>query len=259
VPSAIRNRWGALGVVLVSVAWLVAPLFSSQGAAEATDGTGGTAPEADATLSEMLLKDGQYSDEAFIDAMALHHQGAIDMANVCLAHAEHEEAKALCYSISANQQDEIQTLRMIKQEEYGTSDIPTQASSEEMAMMGMMKNPQELANQQPFDKAFIDAMIPHHQAAIEMAEVAQQESTNPRIRDVARSIIAAQKADIAQMTQWRRQWYPESTLTSLFETSTETAGASSVMWVSAAAALISGSVLALLGARFRENKKDSSV
>jgi uncharacterized protein (DUF305 family) len=42
-------------------------------------------------------------------------------------------------------------------------------SQEQMRGMGMMMDPQQLANQKPFDEAFIDAMIPHHQSAIEMA------------------------------------------------------------------------------------------
>jgi uncharacterized protein (DUF305 family) len=32
-------------------------------------------------------------------------------------------------------------------------------------MRGMMMNPQRLAQSEPFDEAFIDAMIPHHQSA----------------------------------------------------------------------------------------------
>jgi uncharacterized protein (DUF305 family) len=75
--------------------------------------------------------------------------------------------------------------------------------------MGMMMDPQELANQEPFDKAFIDAMIPHHQSAIEMAKVAYQKSKNPQIKELAENIISAQQTEIEQMKQWREQWYPQ--------------------------------------------------
>jgi uncharacterized protein (DUF305 family) len=44
-------------------------------------------------------------------------------------------------------------------------------SPEEMEMKGM-KDPAELANQRPFDLAFISPMIPYHESAIEMAQVA---------------------------------------------------------------------------------------
>ncbi len=40
---------------------------------------------------------------------------------------------------------------------------------EEMQMMGTMEDPGELENQEPFDRAFIDAMVPHHESAITVA------------------------------------------------------------------------------------------
>ena len=72
-------------------------------------------------------------------------------------------------------------------------------SSEQMRGMDVMMDPQRLANRNPFDQAFIDAMIPHHRSAIEMAEVANQESENPRIKGLAGNIVSAQKGEIEQM------------------------------------------------------------
>src|SRR5829696_1555485 len=59
------------------------------------------------------------------------------------------------------------------------------------------------------DKAFIDAMVPHHQGAIEMAQVAYQKSKIPEIKELAKNIVSDQQAEIEQMKQWREQWYPE--------------------------------------------------
>jgi uncharacterized protein (DUF305 family) len=70
-------------------------------------------------------------------------------------------------------------------------------------------NPQHLAQSKTFDKAFIDAMIPHHQSAIYMAQIAHEESKIPAIRELAENIVSAQKREIEQMKQWRKQWYPE--------------------------------------------------
>jgi uncharacterized protein (DUF305 family) len=159
--------------------------------------------------SQMVMENGKYSDERFIDAMVPHHQGAIDMAQVALQNAEHPEIRTLANNIISAQEAEIEQLKAIKQREYGTAEVPTQMSSEEMRMMGMMMSPQELANEQPFDKAFIDAMIPHHQAAIDMAQVAQANTNDPEIRELAQGIVTAQQAEIQQMTDWRKEWYPE--------------------------------------------------
>src|SRR5919112_640151 len=158
---------------------------------------------------QMVMEKGEYSDEAFIDAMVPHHQGAIAMAEVALKNAEHEEIIQLSRNIISSQQAEIEELKSIKQEEFGTSNVPMEMSPEQMRGMGMMMDPQQLANQKPFDEAFIDAMIPHHRSAIEMAQVALENSDNPKIKELAQNIISAQQREIEQMKQWRKEWYPK--------------------------------------------------
>ncbi len=158
---------------------------------------------------QMVMENGKYSDKAFIDAMVPHHQGAIEMARVALGNAEHEEIEELSRNIISSQQAEIAELKSIKQEEFGTSNVPMEMSMEQMRGMGMMMDPQRLAKREHFDEAFIDAMIPHHQSAIEMAQGALENSDNPKIKELAQNIISAQKREIEQMKQWRQQWYPE--------------------------------------------------
>jgi uncharacterized protein (DUF305 family) len=158
---------------------------------------------------QMVTKNGEYSDEAFIDAMVPHHQGAIAMARVALENVEHEEIKELSRNIVSSQQAEIEVLKAIKKEEFGTSEVPMEMSPEQMRGMGMMMDPQALAEENLFDQAFIDAMIPHHRSAIEMAKVANQESENPRIKELAGNIMSAQKGEIEQMRRWRERWYQE--------------------------------------------------
>jgi uncharacterized protein (DUF305 family) len=155
------------------------------------------------------MENGEYSDERFIDAMVPHHQGAIEMAQVALENAEHPEILALAEEIVAAQENEIGQLKSIKQEQFGTSEVAMDMSKEEMKGMGMASDPQELATQEPFDRAFIDNMIPHHESAIEMANVVLEESENPEIREIAGAILDAQEREIEQMRSWRDEWYPE--------------------------------------------------
>jgi uncharacterized protein (DUF305 family) len=61
-----------------------------------------------------------------------------------------------------------------------------------------------------FDRAFIDAMIPHHQSAIEAATLALESAGRQEIRDLAQAIIDAQQREIDEMTSWREEWYPQS-------------------------------------------------
>ena len=158
---------------------------------------------------QMVMENGKYSDRRFIDAMVPHHQGAIAMAEVALKNAEHEEIKELSRNIISSQQAEIEELKSIKQEEFGTSNVPMEMSMEQMRGMSMMMDPQSLAKENPFDEAFIDAMIPHHQSAIYMAQVASEKSKIPEIKELAQNIVSAQKREIQQMKRWREQWYPE--------------------------------------------------
>lgn len=60
------------------------------------------------------------------------------------------------------------------------------------------------------DLRFIDAMIPHHEGAVVMAKDALQKSKRPEIQKLAKNMLGAQNQEIAQMKQWRSQWYPKA-------------------------------------------------
>src|SRR5215210_7932389 len=128
-------------------------------------GHGSMGMGSDRMARQMVMENGKYSDERFIDAMVPHQQGAIAMAEVALKNAQHEEIKDLSRNIVSTQRAEIEELKSIKKEEFGTSNVPMEMSQEQMRGMGMM-DPQQLARSEPFDRAFIAAMIPHHQSAI---------------------------------------------------------------------------------------------
>ncbi len=57
-----------------------------------------------------------------------------------------------------------------------------------------------------FDKAFLDMMIPHHQGAIDMAELVLQHAKHEELKDLARAIISAQQTEIDMMRQWMADW-----------------------------------------------------
>lgn len=62
-----------------------------------------------------------------------------------------------------------------------------------------------------YNLRFIDAMIPHHQGAVEMAKQAKEKSKRPEIQKLADQIIKAQDPEIQQMQKWRSAWYPKAT------------------------------------------------
>lgn len=154
-------------------------------------------------------------DRQFIDMMAPHHEGAVMMAKTAQERAEHAELKAMADDIISAQNQEISQLKSWREQWYGSAEtppvdeMPMLPGMEHDSMMDMVQANEELKTAEPFDKAFIDAMIPHHEMAIDAAEMAQQEAEHAEIRTLADGIIEAQQREIDQMKAWRAEWYPE--------------------------------------------------
>ena len=161
-------------------------------------------------------------DQQFIDMMVPHHQGAVEMAQIAQQRAEHAEIKALAGSIVTSQNAEIQDMKNWRKAWFGSDvtpamdqPIPYNMRMPGMSsMMNMANDVRALRTASPVDRAFIDAMIPHHRGAIEMAQAAGSQAQHQEIKDLASSIIAAQQKEIGQMQDWRKSWYPAATASS---------------------------------------------
>jgi uncharacterized protein (DUF305 family) len=60
----------------------------------------------------------------------------------------------------------------------------------------------------PYDLRFIDAMVVHHQAAIDMSLPAESSALRPELKDFARKVVADQSREVELMKGWRDQWFP---------------------------------------------------
>lgn len=56
------------------------------------------------------------------------------------------------------------------------------------------------------DVAFAQGMIPHHQQAVEMADLATDRASSQEVKDLAAQIKAAQDPEITNMTGWLKEW-----------------------------------------------------
>ena len=74
-------------------------------------------------------------------------------------------------------------------------------------MKGMMMTQDLGAQDAEFDLRFINAMIPHHQGAVIMAQDASTKSTRPEIKQLSKDIISSQQTEIKQMQDWKQAWY----------------------------------------------------
>ena len=59
------------------------------------------------------------------------------------------------------------------------------------------------------EQSFLEQMVPHHESAVAMANMALEKSQRPEIRRIAQEIVSAQEREIAQMRAWHREWFGE--------------------------------------------------
>lgn len=153
---------------------------------------------------------GEEYDRYFMANMIAHHQGAMDMAKLAQANAKHGELKEMANNIIATQTVE-QTNMVNWQKAWGypasngdmMEDHSAMGMEEEMtAMMEQLKT----KTGDDFDKAFLASMIQHHTSAVDMSRPAAKNASRQEIKDLAKAIIEAQNAEIAQMRQWQSEW-----------------------------------------------------
>lgn len=56
------------------------------------------------------------------------------------------------------------------------------------------------------DVSFAQEMIPHHQQAVEMSDLALAQASSPKVKDLATRIKAAQGPEIEMMKGWLSSW-----------------------------------------------------
>jgi uncharacterized protein (DUF305 family) len=155
-------------------------------------------------------------DLRFIDGMIPHHQGAVEMAKQTQQKSKRPEIKKLAEEIIKAQNKEIAELKQWRTAWYPKASNMPMAWHAQMNHMMAMSPEQEKAmrmdtdlgtGDDEFDLRFINAMIPHHEGAVEMAKDALNKSKRPEIKQLANAIIASQQKEIGQMNQWRQAWY----------------------------------------------------
>jgi len=155
-------------------------------------------------------------DLRFIDAMILHHQGALVMAREVQQKSTRPELKQLADEIIEAQEKEIAQMQQWKKAWYPQSGEQPMAWHAQMGHMMAMSPEQMKAMQMDmdlgkadsgFDLRFLNAMIPHHEGALTMAQDALNKSKRPEMKQLAEDIISSQQKEIDQMKQWRKAWY----------------------------------------------------
>ncbi|MFT4039087.1 MAG: DUF305 domain-containing protein [Thermomicrobiales bacterium] len=147
-------------------------------------------------------------EAGFARDMMVHHDQAVTMALLIRDRTEDPVMRAIATDMALTQQGQIGQM-------FGWLNLwglPATGPQPAMAWMGHpmtglmpgMATPEQIAELTSLtgpaaDIAFLKLMIPHHQAAIPMAQAALDGSNVPAVRDLARQILAAQEVEIATM------------------------------------------------------------
>jgi uncharacterized protein (DUF305 family) len=64
-----------------------------------------------------------------------------------------------------------------------------------------------MMNQQQVARHFIEMMIPHHQGAVDMANLALSKAKHPELKKLAQAIKTGQTQEIEDLKTWYKKWY----------------------------------------------------
>jgi uncharacterized protein (DUF305 family) len=151
--------------------------------------------------------------QAFLQGMVPHHRSAVDMAEVAQTEAQTQFVKNLASDITRSQTGEIGQMGQIHERLFEDPLEPDMGAhsglglSAQQAGMDHMDGARTIRRKKPFDRAFVDEMVPHHEGATRMAEAVLTKTDDRELRGLAEGIIAAQKKEIAEMQRFREREY----------------------------------------------------
>jgi uncharacterized protein (DUF305 family) len=167
----------------------------SSGSMNGMSGHGGTS----STSSTSAASSSRAGDVMFAQMMIPHHQQAIEMADLALTNDTTSPAvRTLAEQIKGAQDPEIQTMQGWLREwgaptgaamDHGTAGMMT---AQDMASLKAAKG-------QQFNRMWLQMMVEHHQGAVTMAQDVQSTTEDPRVRQLAQSVVDGQKKEIATM------------------------------------------------------------
>src|SRR5262245_31356709 len=214
----------AAGILTAALAW--APIASAAPAADThTTATVCPPPASSQAMPAMGRRHacglhrlrGRELETTFMTAMISHHAAAVAMARLELARGTHPQLMTMARQIIASQTAEIDQMTGWLRSWYGLT--PAQARARVPADLRRMQDSMQAGMRQVtarlaaapagpgFDRAFMEAMIPHHQMAVIASRTVSGRAGHPQLRALASRIIASQTAEIGQMRAWLHAWY----------------------------------------------------
>ncbi len=141
----------------------------------------------------------------FIRCMIPHHRAAIYMSENLLNYTRYEPLQKIAKGIIEMQTRGIEQMKEIEQRTYGFRNIPRDVNnyiekylSITQNMIKKMKNSPRCIN---INLDFVNEMIPHHEGAIKMCNNLLQYYIDPRLKNVADTIIREQSEGVSKLKE----------------------------------------------------------
>ncbi len=138
----------------------------------------------------------------FLKMMRVHHQGAINMANLELKEGKNDSLKRTAQKIIKEQQEEITQFSAFLATHSANNSVPQFTMEHEESMMKMAKIADVQFITGDIDNDFATLMIPHHQAATENAMTYLKYGNDEQVTVWAHKIIDTQKMEIIELSNW---------------------------------------------------------
>ncbi len=152
----------------------------------------------------------QKVEKAFLSGMAHHHETAIEMARIAQKRGDATFIKDLGNDIVMTQEREVKQMGQIHERLLDSPLKPNPGahdglglSASEAGMTHTAETNKTLEAANPFDRAFVDEMVPHHLGAIKMATVVLKSTDDPALTKLAKGIITTQQREVAEMNSFR--------------------------------------------------------
>lgn len=138
----------------------------------------------------------RFVDLRYIDKMAAHHTGAMLLAAQVENASQREEIKELAADIKKGEPKLIDELYQWKKDWYNDT---RKAADPVVANLGTAD--------EKLDLRFLNALIAHHEAGIEMTQEARMKSSRKEILDNADAVEDFLTTTLVTLKNWRAQWY----------------------------------------------------
>ncbi len=192
----VQHRATGRALALVTSLTLLGALGACSSDGAEHGGGHDTAASAGASVSP------RQGDIVFAQGMIPHHEQAVEMADIALAHdSVSADVKRLATDVKAAQDPEIQQMQGWLSS-WGAPATAT-GSADPHAAHGMMTDEDmdalEDATGDEFNRMWMAMMIEHHDGAITMAQDVLKTTDDPEVKALAEAVIAAQQAEIEEM------------------------------------------------------------